>query len=89
MTESDGRKKSDFKKGDIVLYTAGEYSDYEVNDVLVVLEDFNIDEFLKYIGKNKQKLVVTFLIRNGIVEPIHYREIWTSNYKNDEDIEVF
>ena len=64
------------KKGDILIESSGEYSDYSVYGVYIFLEDYEADE----------KSIVKELLENKIIKEIGYSELWTSSsFRNQRD----
>ena len=63
------------KKGDILIESSGEYSDYSVYGVYIFLEDYEADE----------KSIVKELLENKIIKEIDYSELWTSRFSNQRD----
>lgn len=77
-------------KGEIILFSCGEYSDYSTILIGKVLKDFDprevrdayFDEFPDqnqgYRGDNNQ--FAHYFIKNGYIEEVEYREMHTGYY---------
>ena len=85
-----------FKKGEMILVTEGEYSDYNVTGLFTALKEFRRDTTIRAwckdtnrdikeatceIGCNNKEIdYVPWLLRNGIIKELEYREFHTGSY---------
>jgi len=63
------------KKGDILIESSGEYSDYSVFGAYIFLEDYEDDK----------QSTVKELLENKTIKEIDYSELWTSSYGEERE----
>lgn len=89
-----------FNVGELVALSTGEYSDYCVNGLFVVLKNFDaqvlLDDWAKETGRelvngtvradysNQQVDFIGWLNNGGYVKDVEYRELHTGNYGKTE-----
>lgn len=86
------------KKGQIMVLTSGDYSDYGINAIFKALEDFDLDaevqEYYKQetevqFDRNRRKTGIDFpawLVKWRVAEEVDFLEIHTGDY-GEVDIE--
>lgn len=85
-------------KGEIILITSGEYSDYNVYGLLIALEDINTEELRNaYINKFpeqtdkygfKEEIFLQYLKHLNLVKEIHFKEWYLASYSNISEMQV-
>lgn len=86
------------KKGEVILLTTGEYSDYGIRGQLVFIKDCNLKAYVKSKVDGKEQYtadcpepehIPSNLVADGYALPLEYREIHLGDYGNfHEDFEV-
>lgn len=82
-----------YKKGEYILLTEGEYSDYGINAFGIVIKDFDMNEiekeyFIKYPEDKEEyngneERVVNFLINEKkVIKELNKRELHLGAYGN-------
>ena len=74
-----------FKKGDLIAFSGGEYSDYVVQGFFKAKESLDIEDLLGtwrvYEEPKVRSMSFTgWLNKLGLIEEVQYREIWTGSY---------
>ena len=74
-----------YKKGDLLILSTGEYSDYGIDTICKVLKTFKEQEVANLYKKNggygKDKFIAE-LIKNGYIKEIKYRE-WRFSFYSE------
>lgn len=94
------KQNVDYKQGEILLITSGQYSDYEVKSIFRVIKDFNANNQLLAWAEETGREVVDFaapadwendnvdligwLSVNNFIADINYRELHTGDYGETE-----
>jgi len=86
-------EEKQYKKGDLLVLSTGEYSDYGIGIICKVLKDFTEEETAKSYKLHKktkdqwggkyeleEEEFIAILIRQGYVEELDYKEWNFSNY---------
>jgi len=69
-----------FKTGEIIVLTSGEYSGYEIFSVCEVRKDFLLSGLSKLFPHRRSDGFPQWLIDNGYVERLAYRELNFGTY---------
>ena len=76
-----------FNRGEVIVFSSGEYSDYSLCAFIVAIEDLNLDELgqeWKALQKDKTYLDMdtfpSWLIAKGLAMPVTYSEVHVGDY---------